>query len=174
MSAASPQVFRVADIGRGYLAMMPHPASLGDPAAAFTALAARGVRQVVSLLRDDESERLGLGDEAGLAQASGIAFSRFPVTDMGAPRSVGGFAQLAGRLYRDVDAGRSTVIHCRAGVGRSGLLAAAVLMQDGRDARTAFAQVARRRGMPVPETSGQGEWLEANAAAIRAAGQGAA
>ena len=38
----------------------------------------------------------------------------------------------------------------------------------------AVKAMARRRGMPVPETSGQGEWLEANAAAIRAAGQGAA
>jgi len=44
-------------------------------------------------------------------------------------------------------------------------------MHEGRDAQQAFAHVARRRGMPVPETSDQGSWLEANQSAITAGAQ---
>jgi hypothetical protein len=51
-------------------------------------------------------------------------------------------------------------------LGRSGLLAAAVLMHAGRDARQAFALVASRRGLPLPETRAQGSWLAANQSAI--------
>jgi hypothetical protein len=42
-------------------------------------------------------------------------------------------------------------------------------MHGGRDVQQAFARVARRRGMPVPETGGQGAWLAANQAAITGA-----
>ena len=76
-----------------------------------------------------------------------MRFISFPVTDMGLPKSAGAFAELASRLHRDLEAGIDTLIHCRAGIGRSGLLAAAVLVQGGTNAREAFARVARARGL---------------------------
>lgn len=163
------QVYRIEDIGAGFLAVMAHPASAGDAAAAFSALAAAGVRQVVSLLEPQEAALLGLANEAELAQANAIRFHQMPITDMGSPTSIGEFAALARRLDGEIRAGINSVIHCRAGVGRSGLLAAAVLMQDGRDAQSAFTRVARKRGMPLPETTGQGDWLALHQAQIQSA-----
>lgn len=164
-------IYRIDDIGAGSLAIMAHPASSGDVAARIAEIAASGINQVISLLEPAEAQLLGLQHEAELVNAAGMDFISFPIPDMGLPASVAEFARLSRRLYRQVHAGSNSLIHCRAGVGRSGLLAAAVLMHQGRDAQQAFAHVARRRGMPVPETSDQGSWLEANQSAITAGAQ---
>jgi len=159
-------IYRVDAIGAGSLTIMAHPASSGDAASRIAEIAASGINQVISLLEPAEAQLLGLQHEGELVNATGMEFVSFPIPDMGLPVSVVEFAQLSRRLYRQAHAGSNSLIHCRAGVGRSGLLAAAVLMHEGRDAQQAFARVARRRGMPVPETSGQGDWLAANQSTI--------
>jgi protein-tyrosine phosphatase len=161
-------IYRIDAIGAGTLAIMAHPASGGDAAARIAEIAAGGINQVISLLQPAEAHALGLQHEDELVRAAGMEFVSLAIPDMGLPVSVAEFARLSLRLYRQVHAGSHSLIHCRAGVGRSGLLAAAVLMHGGRDAQQAFARVARRRGMPVPETSDQGSWLEANQSAITA------
>jgi protein-tyrosine phosphatase len=165
---------RIESIGRGFLAVMPHPASRGDPARVIAQLAVQGIVEVVSLLEAGEAQSLGLAGEAGLVRAESMRYRSFPLVDLGLPESVDDFARLAQALYRQVESGDNTVIHCRAGVGRSGLLAAAVLMQTGLDAQAAFARVAHRRGMPVPETPQQGAWLATHQSRLRGpvAGQG--
>jgi predicted protein tyrosine phosphatase len=164
-------IYRIDAIGAGTLAIMAHPASSGDAAARITEIAAGGINQVISLLEPAEANALGLQLEGELVRAAGMDFVSFAIPDMGLPASVAEFARLSLRLYWQVHAGSNSLIHCRAGVGRSGLLAAAVLMHQGRDAQQALAHVARRRGMPVPETSDQGSWLEANQSAITAGAQ---
>jgi protein-tyrosine phosphatase len=159
-------IYRIDAIGAGTLAIMAHPASSGDAAARIAEIAAGGINQVISLLEPAEAHALGLQHEGELVNAAGMDFVSFAIPDMGLPVSVAEFARLSRRLYQQVHAGSNSLIHCRAGVGRSGLLAAAVLMQEGRDAQQAFALVARARGMPVPETSGQGTWLAANQSTI--------
>jgi predicted protein tyrosine phosphatase len=162
-------IYRIDTIGAGSLAIMAHPASGAAAAARIAEIAASGIDQVISLLEPAEARSLGLQHEGELIGAQSMEFVSFPIPDMGLPASIDAFAQLSRRLYRQIHAGRHALIHCRAGVGRSGLLAAAVLMQGGRDAQQAFARVARRRGMPVPETVGQGAWLAANQATITGA-----
>jgi protein-tyrosine phosphatase len=159
-------IYRIDTIGAGSLAIMAHPASSGDATSRIAEIAASGINLVISLLEPAEAQLLELQHESELVNAAGMDFVSFPIPDMGLPVSVEAFAQLSRRLYQQARAGDHALIHCRAGVGRSGLLAAAVLMHAGRDAQQAFARVARRRGMPVPETSGQGAWLEANRSTI--------
>jgi protein-tyrosine phosphatase len=55
--------------------------------------------------------------------------------------------------------GKNVAIHCRQGIGRSGLLAAASLMTSGIGAREAGDAVTKARGVTVPETPGQMQWL---------------
>jgi protein-tyrosine phosphatase len=50
-------------------------------------------------------------------------------------------------------------IHCRGGIGRSSLMAAAVLVQLGAAPEQAWDTVSVARGMPVPETEEQRAWL---------------
>lgn len=159
-------IYRIESIGTGYLAIAPNPASEGDPAPRIAGFAASGIQQVISLLEPDEARALGLQHEGELLAALALDFVSFPIPDMGLPASIEAFADLSRRLYRQIHAGSPALIHCRAGIGRSGLLAAGVLMHGGRDAQQAFARVAHRRGMPVPETAAQGDWLVAHQSAI--------
>ena len=160
-------MFKIETIGSGFIAIMAYPGKEQDAVSAIASLAHDGIRQVVSLLEPAEAAALGLEGEAQLVAAESMTFVSFPIPDMGLPASVCAFAGLARDLYRQVDAGVNTLLHCRGGVGRSGLLAAAVLLHNGMDPLQACERVTRMRGLRVPETTEQGTWLRENHAAIR-------
>jgi protein-tyrosine phosphatase len=50
-------------------------------------------------------------------------------------------------------------VHCYGGIGRSPLVAAAVLVRSGRSAQAAWQLVGRARGLRVPDTDDQRDWL---------------
>ena len=163
------EVFRIDSIGKGCLAIMAHPASaagVGSVASTISEIAALGFHQVVSLLEPAEADALGLAEEGELVMAQSMKFVSFAIPDMGLPACVEDFARLAQLLFTEINSGTNTLIHCRGGIGRSGLLAAAVLLQCGKDVQTAFAQVSLMRGRQVPETAQQGDWLQASHEAI--------
>ncbi len=160
--------FRIDSIGKGFLAVSAHPAQCGDAAMMIENMATGEVRQVVSLLQSGESRELGLENEAALVNAQSMEFVSFPIPDLGLPESSDDFARLSLQLFHQVEAGINTLIHCRAGIGRSGLLAAAVLLHGDRSVQQAFAQITHMRGHQVPETAQQGDWLRANHALITA------
>src|SRR5205823_1851154 len=59
----------------------------------------------------------------------------------------------------ELEHGGHVAVHCRAGIGRSCLIAAAVLVTGGYSADEAWAAVGRARGLAVPETAEQRAWL---------------
>jgi len=165
MTTSAP-FFRIDSIGKGFLAVMAHPAREGDVEMMIRELAAQGVQQVVSLLDPDEARELGLENEAELVNEQSMDFVSFPIRDMGLPGSVDDFARLSKNLFHQVEVGINTLIHCRAGIGRSGLLASAVLLHGGSNLQQAFARVSHMRGCRVPETAQQGDWLLENYSVI--------
>jgi protein-tyrosine phosphatase len=50
-------------------------------------------------------------------------------------------------------------VHCRQGIGRSGLIAIGALMSSGFATEEAIRAVSLARGLPIPETPAQHEWL---------------
>jgi protein-tyrosine phosphatase len=135
---------------------------------------AGGVDLVVSLLEDEEVTELGLHKEPEICRASDIEFVLFPIPDRGVPESLRRAADLAGWLAAHITAGRAVAIHCRAGIGRSSLIAACALICVRCNAETAFALIARARGMSVPDTDEQRHWLNAfeTAKELRSLGRG--
>jgi protein-tyrosine phosphatase len=123
-----------------------------------------GVEMVVSLLEPDEAAQLVLEDEAAAATAGGIAFRPFPIPDRGVPASKEAVATLANEILDALEAGRSVAVHCRQGIGRSGLVAGGVLVAMGKDPDAALKAVGAARGLEVPETKEQRHWLEVFAA----------
>ncbi|MFJ9448299.1 hypothetical protein ACIRRH_41785 [Kitasatospora sp. NPDC101235] len=61
-------------------------------------------------------------------------------------------------LAERLQGGAHVVTHCRAGIGRSSLLAAALLVLNGVDPDTAWKHIERARGLAVPDTAEQREW----------------
>ena len=82
----------------------------------------------------------------------------FPVPDLHAPGAEDA-AALAEQLDRRLAAGETLLVHCGAGIGRAGTVAAAVLLQAGRSLEKALATVAAARPMAGPEVGAQAELL---------------
>jgi protein-tyrosine phosphatase len=120
----------------------------------------RGVDVVVSLLTPSENEELNLKDEAGLSKAKGIRFFSFPIEDRGIPPSSAKVEQLLAQLGSEVQQGKTVVVHCRQGIGRSSLVSAALLIASGEDIEQALRAISKARGLEVPETVEQRKWLE--------------
>ena len=161
-----PEFYEVELIGSGFLAVMAKPVAGEWIEDEFSGLASSGLHQVVSLLEPHEAIEVGLGNEDRLCERFELKFRSYPIADRGLPGSVGEFAELTRTLYHEIAGGLNTVVHCRAGIGRTGLVAAGVLLHAAFEPDEAFEQVSRRRGVAVPDTEDQREWLLTNANAI--------
>ena len=115
-----------------------------------------GVRAAVSMLEDHENAELGLGNQAHACQKAGITFTSFPIADRDIPESRSSAISLAGSIAKS---GLPTVIHCRAGIGRSSLMAATVLCELGMSPDNALQEISRARGLQVPDTQKQRDWI---------------
>lgn len=120
---------------------------------------AAGIHTVVSLLEAHEVHELDLRDVPGLCARHAIDHIKFPIADRGVPSSRTAALALARDLAIQVGAGRSVAVHCRAGIGRSSLMAAAILVHLTRDPSVAFASIAKARGVAVPDTDAQRDWV---------------
>ncbi len=118
-----------------------------------------GVRHVASLLTAPEVAELELESEARLCRAHGLGFTSVPVPDRGLPESSTVFLEAAKSLSRAVMASRPVLVHCRQGIGRASLLAAAVASFRGLEGAAALAAVEAARGRSVPDTEEQRAWL---------------
>src|SRR5215831_14148883 len=94
------------------------------------------IQTVFSLLTPDEEAELDLAQEARTAQAQGMTFVSFPIPDRSVPGSQ--LTTALAQLDAELMAGRNVVLHCRQGIGRTGLVAACLLISKGLDAETAI------------------------------------
>ena len=153
------KIFWIDGPWRGRLAILPRPRGgdwLDDETGAWRRA---GVHMVVSLLEREEETELELGREAESASASGLAFVSFPTPDRGVPSSREAVAAVITRLTDVLRTGNNVGIHCRQGIGRSALLAAATLISAGEDLDSALRSIAHSRGVAVPETEEQRRWI---------------
>lgn len=160
--AFEPSIYVVEPIGSGLLAVMARPVPGEWIEDEFAGIAAFGISRVVSLLEPDEAEELGLSEEESLCERNGMEFLSCPIPDRGLPGSVTDFARFTHMLYETIGRGTNTVIHCRAGIGRTGMVAAGVLLHAAFEPEAAFEHIAKARGMYVPDTQEQRDWLIAH------------
>lgn len=152
-------IYTVARDLPGTLSTMPAPAGGDALPAALAELRAAGVDVVVSLLPADQATALGLAGEEAAATAAGLAYRSFPIPDFGVPDRAAAEPELAA-VGEQLAAGRHVAVHCWGGVGRSSLIAAALLTRTGVAPATAWDRIATARGVPVPETDAQRTWID--------------
>jgi protein-tyrosine phosphatase len=154
-----PDVYWLRELEGMRLALMPRPRSGEWLAEEITGLSRLGVQTVVSLLESHEVRELDLANEQSLCLAANLKFISFPIPDRGVPNNSVEFANLIARLEQRLRSGESVAVHCRAGIGRSGLLGACVLSAFGIEPDSAFGMLSRARGVTVPDTDGQVAWV---------------
>lgn len=153
------QLYWVEGSWPGRLAISPRPRGgewLEDEIRAWSQ---SGIDVVVSLLTCDEMKDLDLNEEAELCRAHSISFISFPIDDLSVPASRSEALSLVSAIERLLVEGHRIVIHCRGGIGRSGLLAASLLVSSGIEPEAALRQVSDARGFSVPETAQQIQWV---------------
>ncbi len=119
-----------------------------------------GVDVIVSALTASETEELGLIEEAQECSQNGLLFISFPIEDRSLPEDLSKLAALVDELVAYSRDCKSVVIHCRAGIGRSSLIAASILVKLGLSPDIAFHAIERSRGCLVPDTPEQRQWVE--------------
>jgi rhodanese-related sulfurtransferase len=157
--------YALAEIGggpwTGRLAIAPLPRSDDD----FAAIRTWGADLVLSLVEEDEAERAGAPDLSARFKREAIACLRAPIVDYGNPDEA---FEIRWADHRDralglLAEGGKVLVHCRGGQGRSGTIAAALLIASGMAPADAIAEVRRSRPAAI-ETEGQEIWLHTRAA----------
>jgi protein-tyrosine phosphatase len=155
----NPDLFWIPGPWRGRLAVVARPRGgewIDDEAAGWRLA---GLDAVVSLLENDEAAQLQLAHEREAAESKGIDFISFPIPDRGVPASMPEVISVLKRIVGALENGKNVAVHCRQSVGRSGLMAAGVLISSGIGTEEAIDAVSAARGVAVPETPAQLEWL---------------
>jgi len=125
----------------------------------MSGLAWLGVDIIVNLLTEPECWELGLLDEADEAATAGLEYRELPIADRGVPESRS-LTRLVVELSDSVAVGRHVAIHCRAGIGRSSVLAAAMLRVEGVVPADAWTAITMARGVDVPDTPEQRHFID--------------
>lgn len=142
------------------MAIVPCPPGGEQLAVWIRSLRAQGIETLVSLLRADEARVLRLEAEGRLCREAGIDYKWLPVPDHSIPESMEEFRLVVDQLQRDLRAGKAIGAHCYAGIGRSCMLLACVLCLEGLTAVDAFDRLSAARGLRVPDTWLQVQWVE--------------
>jgi protein-tyrosine phosphatase len=126
-------------------------------------MADRGITTVVCLNRERDLRHYP--DYVGWLRANDGCRARWlPVPDFSAP-PLGAALALLSDLHALLRAGEVVVMHCSAGIGRTGTMAASLLVSVGVSVDDALSTVAANRPMAGPERGVQLRLVQAVAAA---------
>ena len=121
--------------------------------------AAENIDIVVNLLEPAEVTELELSEEATLCRERGIDLIAFPIADRCVPQSLSRTIDLARLLAGKINERKAVAVHCRAGIGRSAVMAACVMVMLGTDPGRALGAISDARGLKVPDTDEQHDWV---------------
>jgi protein-tyrosine phosphatase len=158
-----------AGLGRGKIGVTLAPGksdrfAIGGPWARdldtdLDSIYAWAARTIVTLLEQHELAHLAITRLGEEVQRRGMKWLHLPIPDVSAPGSEfeSKWPAVSKHLRSRLDAGENILIHCRGGVGRSGMVAARLLCESGVDAEEAIARVRAARSGAI-ETWEQEQW----------------
>jgi ADP-ribosyl-[dinitrogen reductase] hydrolase len=116
---------------------------------------------LVTLLEPRELDEFGIPDLVERAREVGLEVIHFPIVDVDTPHEseADEYMALVERIVAGLREGKTAVVHCRGGLGRTGTVAASVLVALGRAADEAIGLVRRTRSERSVETPEQEEYV---------------
>ncbi len=153
-----PSIYKINSPTLGSLFQMPKPSGewLRDDLKFYQA---SGMDHIISLLETEEETELGLLREQENCNQIGLDFTSFPIPDRQIP-DLDRFRPVVTSLVAKLSQGQSLGIHCRAGIGRSGLLTCCILKSVGLKTEDAIELVSQARGLKIPDTQIQIDFIE--------------
>jgi protein-tyrosine phosphatase len=119
---------------------------------------------LVSLLERDEYSDLGVDELFQKAEEMGIEVLHLPIPNYGVPLASeeGNYRPMIEDVAERLEKGQTVVVHCRGGLGRSGMVAASVLVALGRPAEEAIRIVreAREGSVETPDQEDRVRFFE--------------
>jgi len=102
---------------------------------------------VIPLNEAWELEQLGVPTLGGALVAAGIEWHHLPIADGGVPDAAfeRAWQIISPDLHSRLSAGERVVVHCKGGLGRTGTIAARLLIETGIAPETAMALVRKAR-----------------------------
>lgn len=157
-------------IGRGRLAMSRAPGWLGGLHDELLQIRSEGIGTVLALVEDQDFPFFGIAmsadDYVAAVAEAGLVLLRHPIPDHGVPTSLPAFVATITGLNDRLRAGESILVHCAAGIGRTGLAAACSLVALGAGVEEAVAIVRATNAFRI-ETAGQLRFVEEFALTVR-------
>ncbi|WP_261858084.1 phosphatase domain-containing putative toxin [Photobacterium sanguinicancri] len=128
----------------GKLLLTPCPGTKeADLASSIADLKAEGATVVLTALEMNDLPNDGVQALADACKDAGLAWFHLPIEDDCAPAE--GFDEnwtaANQAAQRALDNGEAVVAHCKGGSGRTGLIAARIMLDRGVDVKTAVAQI---------------------------------
>jgi len=120
--------------GKLFLSRMP--GRFEPLAEAEKALVASGIQHVVCLASEEEIKHKAPEYWAAIEEGrflEAYIWEQFPIPDFGVPEDKEGFLKLARSIADRLRSGQSVLIHCGAGIGRTGTLAISALIALGME-----------------------------------------
>ena len=184
-SASHPLQVAAVAAGRGAIGITLCPGKHGDswtgpPWARdmeldLGVIVAWGATTVVTLIEAHEFELLRVEALPDAIRTAGMEWLHFPIVDCGAPEATDDetWDALSAALCAKLRNGDRILVHCRGGLGRAGLVAAALLVEiEGLDAHRAIAAVRAVRPGAI-ETLPQENWVFRRSAQLKSRMNGA-
>ena len=129
-----------------------------DLASDLEVIAGWGARALVTLMETHELVHLGVADIGAATESRGITWYHLPIRDVSIPGPDFEHAwQTVGKALRqELKDGNRIVVHCRGGLGRTGVIAARLLIELGEAPDKALQRVraARPGAVETPEQEG--------------------
>ena len=118
-----------------------------DLAADLARIAEWGAAAVATLMEQHELERYGVVGIGEAVEALGMEWHHLPIPDVGVPDGLfeARWFYAGHRLRAHLLAGRRVLLHCRGGLGRTGTIAARLMVELGTAPDEAVAAVRRAR-----------------------------
>lgn len=145
---------------------MPAPNFMGGLKNTIEHCARLEIRHLVSTIEPQEVRALEIEGLQAICLANDIGLLKFPMMDRRSPASLGAFLRVSSELHRYLMNGESVGVHCKSGIGRSGMLICALLGKLEYEFNDALRVIKLGRGLSAPNTHEQLDWLEQNWAMI--------
>ena len=136
------------------LILTPCPGTKGvSPSATLEQLKAAGASAVITLMPQSEMASNEVTNLAALCSEAGLQWFHLPIADDHPPQADFSAAWQAQRaaVHRLLDSGGKIAIHCKGGSGRTGLMAAQILVERGsaKDEATAAVKALRPNALSL-------------------------